>query len=71
MTIIRQCDDVKAPGGWWCPYHVWHMVSQCHRAECMGIGGMSVITPALVLRQVERQLKIKQISLPEKSGRSD
>jgi len=56
MAIIRGCDDSNAVE-YWCPYHVWGRLSQCHRAECVGIGGLSLITPAMVLRQVERQLK--------------
>lgn len=56
MTIIRGCDDSNAVE-YWCPYHVWGRLSECHRAECVGIGGLSLITPAMVLRQVERRLK--------------
>jgi len=56
MTILRGCDDTNAVD-YWCPYHVWGRLSQCHRAECVGIGGLSLITPAMVLRQVERQFK--------------
>ncbi len=56
MTIIRGCDDTNAVE-YWCPYHVWGRLSECHRAECVGIGGLSLITPAMVLRQVERQLE--------------
>lgn len=55
MTIIRGCDDSNAVE-YWCPYHVWGRLSQCHRAECVGIGGLSLITPAMVLRQAQRQL---------------
>ncbi len=72
MTIIRECEDKEGPGGWWCPYHIWHMVSQCHRAECMGIGGMALITPRLVLRQVERQLKTQRDApLPSPASTSE
>ncbi len=56
MTILRGCDDTNAVE-YWCPYHVWGKLSQCHRAECVGIGGLSLITPTMVLRQVERQLQ--------------
>ena len=56
MTMIRQCDD-SMPAGGWCPYQIWHTKRECHRAECMGIGGLSLITPNMVLRQIERQLK--------------
>ena len=59
MTIIRGCDDSNAVE-YWCPYHVWGRLSQCHRAECVGIGGLSLITPAMVLRQVERQFLSRQ-----------
>ncbi len=59
MTIIRGCDDSNAVE-YWCPYHVWGRLSQCHRAECVGIGGLSLITPAMVLRQVERQFKSRR-----------
>jgi heptosyltransferase-2 len=59
MTIIRGCDDSNAVE-YWCPYHVWGRLSQCHRAECVGIGGLSLITPAMVLRQVERQFTPRQ-----------
>ncbi len=59
MTIIRGCDDSNAVE-YWCPYHVWGKLSQCHRAECMGIGGLALITPAMVLRQVERHLTAPQ-----------
>lgn len=55
MTIIRGCDDSNAVE-YWCPYHIWGKLSQCHRAECVGIGGLSLITPAMVLRQAQRQL---------------
>lgn len=56
MTIVRGCDDSNAVE-YWCPYGVWGKLSQCHRAECVGIGGLSLITPRMVLRQVERYLK--------------
>jgi ADP-heptose:LPS heptosyltransferase len=66
MTIIRGCDDSNAVE-YWCPYHVWGRLSECHRAECIGIGGLSLITPAMVLRQVEQQLK----SSPGTANRQD
>jgi heptosyltransferase-2 len=66
MTIIRGCDDSNAVE-YWCPYHVWGKLSQCHRAECIGIGGLSLITPAMVLRQVERQLAAPQAPGKQKS----
>ena len=56
MTIIRGCDDAS-PAPYWCPYHIWPKASQCHRNECIGLGGLSFITPNMVLRQVERQLQ--------------
>jgi heptosyltransferase-2 len=56
MTIVRGCDDSNAVA-YWCPYGVWGKLSQCHRDECVGIGGLSLITPRMVLRQVERYLK--------------
>ncbi|HEY7123957.1 MAG TPA: glycosyltransferase family 9 protein [Ktedonobacterales bacterium] len=56
MTIVRGCDDSNAVE-YWCPYGVWGKLSQCHRDECVGIGGLSLITPRMVLRQVERSLK--------------
>jgi heptosyltransferase-2 len=59
MTIIRGCDDTNAVEHW-CPYDVWGRLSQCHRAECVGIGGLSLITPTMVLRQVERHFKARQ-----------
>lgn len=59
MTIIRGCDDASAIK-YWCPYNIWGTTNGCHRAECMGIGGLSLITPAMVLRQIERRLKTRQ-----------
>jgi ADP-heptose:LPS heptosyltransferase len=51
MTIVRGCDDQTAKD-YWCPYHVWGKLSQCHRAECVGIGGLSLIRPDSVTRAV-------------------
>ncbi len=59
MTIIRGCEDASAIEHW-CPYNIWGTTNGCHRAECMGIGGLSLITPAMVLRQVERRVKTHQ-----------
>lgn len=59
MSIVRGCDDSSATE-YWCPYGVWGKLSQCHRAECVGIGGLSLITPRMVLRQAERYLKSGQ-----------
>ncbi len=56
MTIIRGCDDASSVP-YWCPYHIWPKASQCHRHECIGLGGLALITPNMVLRQVERHLK--------------
>jgi ADP-heptose:LPS heptosyltransferase len=42
MTIVRGCDETTARASW-CPYGVWGRISQCHRAECVGIGGLSLI----------------------------
>ncbi len=53
MTIVRECDDTTAPASW-CPYGVWGKVSECHRAECVGIGGLSLIGRARVEREVEK-----------------
>jgi ADP-heptose:LPS heptosyltransferase len=59
ITIIRGCDDATAVENW-CPYNIWGKVNGCHRAECMGIGGLSLITPNMVLRQAERHLKARR-----------
>jgi heptosyltransferase-2 len=56
LTIVRGCDDNSAVE-YWCPYGVWGRLSQCHRAACVGIGGLALITPRMVLRQVDRYLK--------------
>lgn len=55
MTIVRGCDDQTAKD-YWCPYHVWGKLSQCHRAECVGIGGLSLISPESVTRAVDARL---------------
>ncbi len=55
MTIVRGCDNATAKESW-CPYHVWGKLSHCHRAECVGIGGLSLITPDRVLRAVDTWL---------------
>jgi len=55
MTIIRGCDD--ASPAYWCPYNIWPKASQCLRNECIGRGGLLLITPNMVLRQVKRHLK--------------
>ena len=56
MTIVRGCDDSTAKESW-CPYNVWGKLSQCHRAECIGIGGLSLIRRERVMREVERWLQ--------------
>lgn len=56
MTIVRGCDDQTAKD-YWCPYHVWGKLSQCHRAECVGIGGLSLIRPESVTRAVNARLQ--------------
>jgi ADP-heptose:LPS heptosyltransferase len=56
MTIVRGCDDSTAVENW-CPYNVWGKLSQCHRAECIGIGGLSLIRRERVMREVERWLQ--------------
>ena len=56
MTIVRGCDDQTAKD-YWCPYHVWGKLSQCHRAECVGIGGLSLIRPESVTRAVNARLE--------------
>jgi hypothetical protein len=53
MAIVRGCDDASAVAGW-CPYGVWGQLSQCHRAECVGIGGMTLIRREMVVREVAR-----------------
>jgi heptosyltransferase-2 len=55
MVIVRGCDDTTALASW-CPYNVWGKVSECHRAECVGIGGMSLIQRERVTREVEKWL---------------
>ncbi len=67
MTIIRGCDDTNAVE-YWCPYNIWGNTSGCHRAECIGIGGLSLITPAMVLRQVERRLNVRRGAPTSKSS---
>jgi ADP-heptose:LPS heptosyltransferase len=56
MIPVRVCDDASATT-YWCPYNIWPKASRCHRNECIGLGGLSLITPAMVLRQVERQIQ--------------
>lgn len=53
MSIVRGCTDETAVASW-CPYGVWGRLSQCHRAECVGIGGMSLIRHEIVLDAVDR-----------------
>lgn len=55
MVIVRGCDDSTAVANW-CPYNVWGRLSECHRAECVGIGGMSLIRRERVTREVEKWL---------------
>jgi heptosyltransferase-2 len=59
MTLVRGCDDASA-GVYWCPYNIWPKAVQCHRNECIGLGGLSLITPNMVLRQVERQIAARR-----------
>jgi len=59
MIPVRACDDASSTT-YWCPYNIWPKASQCHRNECIGLGGLSLITPAMVLRQVERRLQTRQ-----------
>lgn len=67
MTIIRGCDDASA-SIYWCPYNIWPSVTQCHRNECIGLGGLSLITPNMVLRQIERQLNSpRKMPMPSSS----
>lgn len=56
MTIVRGCDDAHAPASW-CPYNVWGKLSECHRSECVGIGGLSLIRRDRVAREVEKWLE--------------
>jgi ADP-heptose:LPS heptosyltransferase len=62
MTIVRGCDDETAVENW-CPYNVWGKLSQCHRAECIGIGGLSLIRRDRVMREVEKWLQADRVSL--------
>ncbi|MGH2516334.1 MAG: glycosyltransferase family 9 protein [Ktedonobacterales bacterium] len=59
MTIVRGCDDTTAKTTW-CPYNVWGRLSECHRAECVGIGGLSLIGHNLVLAAASAALKDQQ-----------
>lgn len=61
MVIVRGCDDTNAVEHW-CPYNVWGKLSQCHRAECVGIGGLSLIQRERVAREVEKWLQSVQES---------
>lgn len=61
MTIVRGCDDQTAKD-YWCPYHVWGKLSQCHRAECVGIGGLSLIRPEHVTRAVNARIHSQRAS---------
>lgn len=56
MVILRECDDTTAKTSW-CPYNVWGKLSQCHRAECVGIGGLSLIRPQRVLQTVAHEFE--------------
>jgi lipopolysaccharide heptosyltransferase II len=56
MAIVRGCDDTTALASW-CPYNVWGKLSECHRPECVGIGGMSLIRRDRVTREVEKWLR--------------
>ncbi len=62
MAIVRGCDDTTALASW-CPYNVWGKLSECHRAECVGIGGMSLIRRDRVTREVEKWLESGQKAL--------
>jgi ADP-heptose:LPS heptosyltransferase len=61
MTIVRGCDDATAVENW-CPYNVWGKLSQCHRTECIGIGGLSLIRRDRVLREVEQWLHAEPVT---------
>jgi len=60
MTIVRGCDDSTAVESW-CPYNVWGKLSQCHRAECIGIGGLSLIRRERVMREVDKWLQTRPV----------
>ena len=60
MTIVRGCDDTTAVESW-CPYNVWGKLSQCHRAECIGIGGLSLIRRERVMREVDKWLQARPV----------
>jgi ADP-heptose:LPS heptosyltransferase len=61
MTMVRGCDDSTAVENW-CPYNVWGKLSQCHRAECIDIGGLALIQRDRVLREVEKWLEASEQS---------
>ncbi|HKV84608.1 MAG TPA: glycosyltransferase family 9 protein [Ktedonobacterales bacterium] len=67
MTIVRGCDDQTAKD-YWCPYHVWGKLSQCHRAECVGIGGLSLIRPESVTRAVDARLQSQRAPTTTREG---
>ena len=55
MTILRGCNDGNTKTSW-CPYGIWGRRSGCHRAECTGIGGLSLITTDMVTRRIQIDL---------------
>jgi len=61
MVIVRGCDDTNTVESW-CPYNVWGKLSSCHRAECVGIGGLSLIQRQQVTHEVESWLQSVQQS---------
>jgi ADP-heptose:LPS heptosyltransferase len=62
MIIVRGCDDATAVANW-CPYNVWGKLSECHRAECVGIGGLSLVRREQVTREVEKWLEDGRVSI--------
>jgi heptosyltransferase-2 len=70
MVIVRGCDDTNAVESW-CPFNVWGKLSECHRPQCVGIGGLSLIRRERVTNEVNKWLRAvgdvrryKEMSLP-------